>query len=601
MENGPREEEFDWLFISQNPTDLPPSVNQQHPPPNNTIMGSSSMPPVNGNRGFLPHHNGVFSFQNKQQQQQQQLPTMGNHFVANPVRSIFDHQDRYPADFNPYDYCCNSCNQLYCFGTHDFHPAGLASFDRRSSLNGFPETPCDRNLEIDFNRLNISSSNHHPLPFLASSPPLGGSTIANNSLFDSSFNVGNIYPQGRVPAPVPPVNRNVPFHDPCCNLHSRSDSFELNARGLCNLLENPIRSRDWVRGYPNPISNSPQQSRQQPKRTKFPASLKDIRGLICLVAKDQEGCQFLQTKCEEGKPEDIEMIFAEIKDHIREFMVDASMNYLAQKLFKVCNERQMTHIVVSVITDDANLTSICLNSHGTRAMQKLIELLSTVEQRSLILSALRRITVTLTKNTNGHHVIQHCLKSFHVDEVQPILNVVTDNCLDIATDKSGCCVLQQCVLHANGISKERLLTEIIANALHLAEHPYGNYVVQHILGMQIPGVTADILQRLAGNYVPLAMNKYASNVVEKCLKDAPDDQSIPIIREIINSQNFLSVIQHPYGNYVAQSALQTAKGSLKEMMINKVQKEYAFLHSHPHGKRVLALARNSKPRGSPQA
>lgn len=51
-------------------------------------------------------------------------------------------------------------------------------------------------------------------------------------------------------------------------------------------------------------------------------------------------------------------------------------------------------------------------------MQKLIELLTTSEQRSLMVSALRRITVTLTKNTNGHHVIQHCLKSFLVDEVQ---------------------------------------------------------------------------------------------------------------------------------------------------------------------------------------
>lgn len=54
----------------------------------------------------------------------------------------------------------------------------------------------------------------------------------------------------------------------------------------------------------------------------------------------------------------------------------------------------------------------------TRAMQKLIELVTTAEQRSLIVSALRRITVTLTKNMNGHHVIQHCLKCFHVDEVQ---------------------------------------------------------------------------------------------------------------------------------------------------------------------------------------
>ncbi|KAI3666911.1 hypothetical protein L6452_41952 [Arctium lappa] len=94
------------------------------------------------------------------------LSPMGNHFVSNPVRSIFDRQDRYPADFStefdPYDYSCNSCNLdlSYCFGT-DFHLAGLACFNHRSSLK-------------------------------ASSPPLGDSTIVNNLLFDSSsFNVGN--------------------------------------------------------------------------------------------------------------------------------------------------------------------------------------------------------------------------------------------------------------------------------------------------------------------------------------------------------------------------------------------------------------------------
>lgn len=83
--------------------------------------------------------------------------------------------------------------------------------------------------------------------------------------------------------------------------------------------------------------------------------------------------------------------------------------------------------------------------------------------------------------------------------------------------------------------------------------------MQHILGMQIPEVTIHIMKKLAGNFVNLAMNKYASNVVEKCLKDAPDDQSTPIIREVINSPNFLGLIQHPFGNYVAQSVLQTAK------------------------------------------
>ncbi|KAM0028623.1 putative armadillo-like helical, pumilio domain-containing protein [Helianthus debilis subsp. tardiflorus] len=512
-------EQVDRMFVGQNPTNpfapSSPTVN------GGTLVQdqfySHQQPPVNTT-------NGGFPFMNKDQRR---LPAaMGsNHFGANPVRSILDYSDRFPG-LSP-EFCeFYHPDQLHCVG--NIHPAA-AGFDNQSSLN-FLETLNDRNLEFNFNRLNLSSPNHQP--FLPSTPPI------------PSF----------LNSPVPtPVNRNnMRCQDACCNPHGpRGDNRVLSSRSFGNVLD-----------VPNPISSRLlDQSRQQPKRAKFPASLKELRGKICMVAKDQEGCQFLQTKCEGGKPEDIEMIFNEIKDHIFELMTDASMNYLAQKLFKVCNERQMTHIVVSVISDDNNLTNICLNSHGygTRAMQKLIELLKSAEDRSLMVSALRRITLTLTKNTNGHHVIQHCLKSFNVDEVQPILNVVADNCLDIATDKSGCCVLQLCVLHADEASKERLMTEIIENALDLSEHPYGNYVVQHILGMQIPEVTAHILKKLAGNFVNLAMNKYASNVVEKCVKDAPDDLSTPIIREIINSPNFLGLIQHPFGNYVAQSALHIAK------------------------------------------
>ncbi|PWA99615.1 Armadillo-like helical [Artemisia annua] len=457
----------------------------------------------------------------------------------NPVRSILDYGDhRYHQGLSPYNgFCCNTCHQDPMYGVSGYHP-GVAGFDHRSGMNngmnGFMENP-NIDRSLEFDFSRLALSSPSHMAV-----PLPGPAIRNNALINNSYMNNNIYPQGRV-SPQLPVNRSARVHD-------MWNSYDLNQRSFSNVL-------------------------------------------------DQTRDRFM--KCEEGKAEDIEIIFNGIKDHIREVMVDSSMNYLGQKLFKVCNEKQMTDIVLSIASDDgAGLSSICLNSHGTRAMQKLIELLTTTDQRTLIVSALKRITVPLTKNTNGHHVIQHCLKSFKVDEVQPIMKVVADNCLDIAMDKSGCCVLQQCVLHADGVSRDRLMAEIIANALPLSEHPYGNYVVQHIVGMQIPEVTGEIVRKLSGNLVHLATNKFASNVVEKCLKDGPDDECLPIIRELINSPNFLSVVQNAFGNYVVQSALQAAKGSLKEAMISKIQKEYPFLHSHPHGKRVLALARNSKPRGS---
>nr|XP_027108852.1 putative pumilio homolog 8, chloroplastic [Coffea arabica] len=331
-------------------------------------------------------------------------------------------------------------------------------------------------------------------------------------------------------------------------------------------------------------------------RSKIFSSLEDLRGKIFIVAKDQNGARDLQKMLAEGKPKEKEIIFSELKDHVRELMVDQFANYLAQKMFEIGNAEQITELLLLVINDEHSLMAICLDMHGTRAMQKLLGHVTTPEQRSLVISALRRITVTLTKSNNGHHVVEHCLKYFPIEDKKYILDVVADNCLDIATDKSGCCVLQQCVEHARGEPRDRLIAEITANALVLSEHPYGNYVVQFIIGLQIPYITSDILSQLAGNYVSLSMNKYGSNVVEKCMKESSEEQAMQIIKEIIGSQNFLTVLQDPFGNYVAQSAFAIAKGSIRHAMINLIQMHYSYLHSHPHGKRVLARARGSKQR-----
>ena len=49
-------------------------------------------------------------------------------------------------------------------------------------------------------------------------------------------------------------------------------------------------------------------------------------------------------------------------------------------------------------------------------MQKFLELLRTPDQIALVLSALRRITLNLTKDKGGCHVIKHFLQLFSVED-----------------------------------------------------------------------------------------------------------------------------------------------------------------------------------------
>lgn len=154
--------------------------------------------------------------------------------------------------------------------------------------------------------------------------------------------------------------------------------------------------------------------------------------------------------------------------------------------------------------------------------------------------------------------------------------------------------MQKCLDCSEGEQKEHLLDEIIANALTLSEDTYGNYVMQFVLDLKIPHVTARILRQLEGSYASLSIQKCSSNVVEKCLKESEEEQRARIVRELINDPNALGIMQDPYGNYVMQRALKFSKGPIRSAIVNLVERESAALINHPFGKRVVAAIHMGK-------
>lgn len=106
------------------------------------------------------------------------------------------------------------------------------------------------------------------------------------------------------------------------------------------------------------------------------------------LCKDQHGCRFLQLKLEESKS-NVDMIYKEIHLHFVELMTDPFGNYLCQKLLERCDDTQRSSIVQVIAPQ---FLKICLSMHGTRAVQKLIEFLSTKRQVSL--------------HTHGNHTLQ---------------------------------------------------------------------------------------------------------------------------------------------------------------------------------------------------
>ncbi|XP_042494864.1 pumilio domain-containing protein C4G8.03c-like isoform X2 [Macadamia integrifolia] len=288
-------------------------------------------------------------------------------------------------------------------------------------------------------------------------------------------------------------------------------------------------------------------------------SLMEVQGYIYFIAKDQHGCRFLQKKFDEGTTEDVEMIFDEIIVHVVELMMNPFGNYLMQKLLDVCTEEQKMQILLMATEEPGQLVKISLNTHGTRVVQKLIENLKTKQQISMVISALEPGFLDLINDLNGNHVVQRCLQCLSNEDNKFIFKAASKYCVDIATHRHGCCVLQRCIAHSTGEHREKLVAEISTNGLLLAQDSFGNYVVQFVLELKIPTATSYLISQFEGNYVHLSTQKFSSNVVEKCLKVFGEDNRSRIVHEFLSYPHFEQLLQDPFANYVIQSALGVTK------------------------------------------
>ena len=91
---------------------------------------------------------------------------------------------------------------------------------------------------------------------------------------------------------------------------------------------------------------------------------RSLRDDVLVLARDQEGSQYLQDLYEIGSLEERQLIFDDVFDQIIELMMDTFANYLIQKVLCFCTEEQRIMIVKEATKERGLLLRIAMNSHG---------------------------------------------------------------------------------------------------------------------------------------------------------------------------------------------------------------------------------------------
>jgi hypothetical protein len=285
-------------------------------------------------------------------------------------------------------------------------------------------------------------------------------------------------------------------------------------------------------------------------------SLEEIVGQIYPLTKYQAGCRFLQKKLEEQPDQQhVTLVFNEVFDHLIELMTDPYGQYLVPKLMKHCDKAQRQAIVTKIAP---KIVTFACHTYGIHGVQKILEYL-TDDQVAVFVDVIRPSTIQLSKDNKGNYLIQSFLKQFSAERNQFIYDAINAHCVDVATHKVGCTLVNRCIDYANETQLNALISQIASHCLDLVQDQFGNYVVQHILSTK-PHFAPKIILAMLGHIPELSVQKFSSNVIEKCLQvsvSSSPDLYAQIIKEITDA-DLLALLQDRYANFVIQTALDVA-------------------------------------------
>ncbi|OUM53451.1 hypothetical protein BVG19_g2732 [[Candida] boidinii] len=309
---------------------------------------------------------------------------------------------------------------------------------------------------------------------------------------------------------------------------------------------------------------------------------------ILELSRDQYGCRWLQRKIDEDFNTNFPLIFNAVYQHSTELMMDPFGNYLIQKLLVKCSHNDINLILANV---SVSIFEISKNQHGTRACQKLIDCLQTSTHFKLLQECLSPYIVNLIRDLNGNHVIQKCIQKFQNGDLQFIIDSICDNMVQVSTHKHGCCVLQKCLTKSNHAQIHQLGQEIIRNAIILTQDPFGNYVVQYLITLDIMELNKDLVTLMGPFIGELSVQKFSSNVVEKCLRiqfNIGNDTSYvnPLYDSLLLPNVLQTLIKDQFGNYVIQTALDCAPIQNKIRLSLACRPLLYLVQSTSFGKRI---------------
>ena len=293
-----------------------------------------------------------------------------------------------------------------------------------------------------------------------------------------------------------------------------------------------------------------------------------IKGKFFSIIKNHKGSKIFQKYLKNTHSDILHQIFVELSQNLEELITDPYANYFCKRFFTYLNQKDRTDFLKGI---EKSMVKLSSDSIGTYPIQTIIEHVGSKNEKIIIVNALKDNVKELAVDPFGSHVLEKLLTCFEEEYINFIYNYIVDNFLDLANNNNGICIVKKILTftHKKNIH-DKLKVIIKENGLQLISHPYANFVIQVVV--ECWADYKDILVLYDKKYFNLSLEKYASNVVERCIEKEEEILN-NYIKEIVDSNRIYDVMRSNYGNYVIQKAIKLSKGENKNILVFNAAKD----------------------------
>lgn len=308
-----------------------------------------------------------------------------------------------------------------------------------------------------------------------------------------------------------------------------------------------------------------------------------------IMSKDPNKSRNLQKRMQECPQSERNMIFNALSPYLNELVYDQSANFVIQKLCEGATPEQQKIMLDFFLTDINNIVD---HSIACRVLQRFIECSTEMKNVDTLFKALLPNLMSLCFSQNGNHIVQRFVVALP-DRLNTIIESILPNVIPLAIDNCGCRIVQRLFEQYKINQLSLIVNEVMKHSVDLATNQYGNYVVQYILSSGQTEYVSALLKSFKGKFYSFSIHKFASNVIEKCIRGASDQEREDIFDEIIgtsgnfNHPRILSMVEDQFGNYVIQRIIEFGTPEQQTAVFEVVYDNYDRLYSLQYARHVL--------------